>query len=78
MNLGKTKVMIFNTSMQWLSWSTLEFTHRGELVEHVRSHVYFGGHFQISSFFYESITAKASLIRRYVAMDSSERMCSQV
>ena len=42
-NLGKTKVMVFNTSHAWLkSRSAPSFSYRGEVVDIVHSYVYLG------------------------------------
>ena len=41
-NLGKTKVMMFNTTHAWVTRAEHEFTFGGETVEYVRSYVYLG------------------------------------
>lgn len=76
-NLGKTKVMIFNTSMQWIRRSAPQLIYRGDPVEHVTSYVYLGITFRGPIFSMWGV-ADARLTQGYTALGSLERMCSQV
>jgi len=44
-NLGKTKVMVFNTTPQWIRRSTPAFTYGHETVEYTDAYTYLGAIF---------------------------------
>jgi len=76
-NLGKTKVMVFNTSHAWLkSRSAPSFSYKGEVVDIVHSYVYLGVTFTGPRFSMVP-AADARLTRGYAALALLEKQCFQ-
>ncbi|MCO5596759.1 hypothetical protein L7F22_050828 [Adiantum nelumboides] len=76
-NLGKTKVMVFNTTQAWVTRAEHQFTFRGEMVEQVRSYVYLGVTFTGPRFSLKQ-AADARLDRGFAALGRLERQCAHV
>ncbi|MCO5553894.1 hypothetical protein L7F22_007420 [Adiantum nelumboides] len=76
-NLGKTKVMVFNTTQAWVTRAEHQFTFRGERVEQVRSYVYLGVTFTGPRFSLKQ-AAEARLDRGFAALGRLERQCAHV
>ncbi|MCO5606114.1 hypothetical protein L7F22_060301 [Adiantum nelumboides] len=77
LNLGKTKVMVFNTTQAWVTRAEHQFTFRGEMVEQVRSYVYLGVTFTGPRFSLKQ-AADARLDRGFAALGRLERQCAHV
>lgn len=76
-NLGKTKVMVFNTTQAWVTRAEHQFTLRGEVVECVRSYVYLGVTFKGPQFSMRE-AADARLTRGFAALGALERQCAHI
>ena len=76
-NLGKTKVMVFNTTSQWVRRSAPIFTYGHETVEYTDAYTYLGVVFSGPAFSLRR-AAETRLTRAYAALGGLERMCSQV
>ena len=76
-NLGKTKVMVFNTTAQWVRRSAPIFTYGQERVEYTDMYTYLGVVFSGPNFSMRR-AAETRLTRAYAALGGLERMCSQV
>ena len=77
MNLGKTKVMVFNTTPQWMRRSAPIFTYGQDIVEYTDAYTYPGVVFTGPRFTLRR-AAETRLSRAYAALGGMERMCSQV
>ena len=73
-NLGKTKVMVFNTTSQWIKRSAPTFTFGLERVEYTNAYTYLGVVFGGPVFSLKK-AAKTRLTRAYAALGGLERMC---
>lgn len=76
-NLGKTKVMVFNTTPKWVRRSAPTFTYRQEIVEYTDAYTYLGVVFS-GPVFSMRRAAQARLTRAHAALGGLERMSSQV
>ena len=76
-NLGKTKVMVFNTTPQWVKWSAPTFIYGHETVEYTETYTYLGVVFNGPTFSLRR-AAQTRLTRAYAALGELERMCSQI
>ena len=76
-NLGKTKVMVFNTTPQWVRRSAPTFVCGQEVVEYANEYTYLGVVFSGPMFSLRR-TTKTRLMRAYAALGRMERMCLQV
>ncbi|KAI5080279.1 hypothetical protein GOP47_0005758 [Adiantum capillus-veneris] len=76
-NLGKTKVMVFNTTPQWIRRSAPTFTYGQEKVEYTDAYTYLGVVFNGPAFSLRR-AAETRLTRAHVALGKLERMCIQV
>ena len=76
-NLGKTKVMVFNTTPQWVGRSAPTFTYGQDIVEYTDAYTYLGAVFTGPRFTLRR-AAETRLTRAYAALGGLERMCSQV
>eukprot|EP00250_Pteridium_aquilinum_P021766 c25217_g2_i1 orf=2-412(-) len=76
-NLGKTKVMVFNTTPKWVRRSAPTFAYGEEMVEYIDAHTYLGVVFSDPMLSLRR-AAKTRLTRAYVALGRMKRMCSQV
>ena len=76
-NLGKTKVMVFNTTPQWVRRSIPTFAYGQEIVEYTDAYTYLG---VVFSGLVLSLrrAAETRLRRAYAALGRMERMCLQV
>ena len=78
MNLSsKTKVMIFNTTSQWVKTSAPIFLYDKEVVEYTRNYTYLGVVFTGPSFSMRK-AATSRLMRGYAALAQLEKMCSLI
>ena len=71
-DLGKTKVMVFNTTPQWIRRLTLAFTYSHETVEHTNAYTYLEVIFTRPIFSLRRAT-KIRLIKAYAALGGLER-----
>ena len=71
-NLGKTKVMVFNTTPQWVRRSAPKFAYGQDIVEYTDTYTYLGVVFAGPKF----TLKKAVDTRAYAALGGLERMCS--
>ncbi|MCO5567345.1 hypothetical protein L7F22_021035 [Adiantum nelumboides] len=76
-NLSKTKVMVFNTTPQWIRRSAPIFTYGQENVEYTDAYTYLGVVFTGPKFSLRR-AAEIRLIRADAALGGLKRMCSQV
>ncbi|RYA67266.1 hypothetical protein DD598_28985, partial [Enterobacter cloacae complex sp. 2DZ2F16B1] len=76
-NLGKTKVMVFNTTPQWIRRSAPAFTYGQEKVEYTDAYTYLGVVLSGPAFSLKR-AAETRLTRAHAALGRLERMCSQV
>jgi len=76
-NLGKTKVMVFNTTPQWVRRSAPTFACGQETVEYTDAYTYLGVVFSGPMLSLRR-AAQTRLTRAYAALGKMERMCSQV
>ena len=76
-NLGKTKIMVFNTTPQWVRRSAPKFTYGQDNVEYTDAYTYLGVVFAGPKFALKK-AADNRLSRAYAALGGLERMCSQV
>lgn len=76
-NLGKTKVMVFNTTPQWVRRSAPKFAYGQDIVEYTDTYTYLGVVFAGPKFTLKK-AADARLSRAYAALGGLERMCSQI
>ncbi|MCO5592395.1 hypothetical protein L7F22_046398 [Adiantum nelumboides] len=77
LNLGKTKVMMFNTTHAWVTRAEHQFTFRGEMVEQVRSYVYIGVTFTGPPFSLKQ-AADGRLDKDFAALGRLERQCAHI
>ncbi|MCO5560653.1 hypothetical protein L7F22_014270 [Adiantum nelumboides] len=75
-NMGKTKIMVFNTTTQWVRRSTPKFTYGQDNVEYTDAYTYLGVVFTGPKFAMKK-AADNRLSRAYAALGGLERMCSQ-
>ena len=76
-NLGKTKVMVFNTTPQWVRRSAPPLTYGQGSVEYTDAYTYLGVVFSGPRFTLRE-AADTRLTRAYAALGGLERICSQV
>ena len=76
-NLEKTKVMVFNTTPQWVRRSAPTFTYGENVVEYTNAYTSLGVVFNGPMHSFKS-AAKTRLTRAITAMGKMEKMCSQV
>ena len=76
-NLGKTKVMVFNTTPQWVNRSAPTLVYGQDTVEYTDAYTYLGVVFSGPRFALRK-AAETRLSRAYAALGGLERMCSQV
>ncbi|MCO5603414.1 hypothetical protein L7F22_057564 [Adiantum nelumboides] len=76
-NMGKTKIMVFNTTTQWVRRSAPKFTYGQDNVEYTDAYTYLGVVFTGPKFAMKKV-ADNRLSRAYAALGGLERMCSQV
>ncbi|MCO5606524.1 hypothetical protein L7F22_060712 [Adiantum nelumboides] len=76
-NMGKTKTMVFNTTIQWVRRSAPKFTYGQDNVEYTDAYTYLGVVFTGPKFALKK-AADNRLSRAYAALGGLERMCSQV
>lgn len=76
-NLGKTKVMVFNTTAQWVKRSTPTLIYDQVTVEYTNAYTYVGVLFTRPRFTSRRAT-ETRLSGAYAALGGLERMCSQV
>lgn len=77
MNLGKTKVMVFNTTTQWVRRSAPTFTYSCETVEYTDVYTYLGVVFS-GPIFSLRRAAATRVTKAHAALGRLGRMCSQV
>ena len=73
-NLGKTKVMVFNTTPQWVRRSAPTFCYGEESVEYTNAYTYLRTVFSGPVFSLRR-AAETRLTRAYAALGRLERMC---
>ena len=76
-NLDKTKVMVFNTTSQWVRRSAPTFTYGGKIVQLTDAYTYLGVVFNGPMLSFKS-AAKTRLTRAGTALARMEKMCSQI
>ena len=76
-NVGKTKVMVFNTTPQWVKRSAPTLVHDEVTMENTDSYTYLGVPFTEPRSNLRR-AAETRLSRAYEALGGLERMCSQV
>lgn len=76
-NLGKTKIMVFNTTPQWVRRLAPFFVYDQVTVEYTDAYTYLGVLFTGPRFTLRR-AAETRLSRAYAALGGLERMCSQV
>ena len=76
-NLDKTKVMVFNTTSQWVRRSAPTFTYGRKIVELTDAYTYLGVVFNGPMLSFKS-AAKTRLTRAGTALGRMEKMCSQI
>ena len=74
-NLGKTKIMVFNTTPQWVRRSAPKFTYGQDNVEYTDAYTYLGVVFAGPKFALKK-EVDSRLSRAYAALGGLERMCS--
>ena len=74
-NLGKTKIMVFNTTPQWVRKSARVFAYGQDGVEYTDAYTYLGVVFTALRFTLRRVV-ETRLARAYVALGGLERMCS--
>ena len=76
-NLDKTKVMVFNTTPQWVRRSAPTFTYGKNVVEYTNAYTYLGVVLSHPMLSFKS-AAKTRLTRAITSMGKMEKMRSQV
>ena len=76
-NLSKTKVMVFNTTPQWVRRSAPTFAYGQETIEYTDSYTYLGVVFSGPVFSLRKVV-ETRLTRAYASLGRMERLCSQV
>lgn len=76
-NLGKTKVMVFNTTPQWVRRSAPTFTYGQETMEYTNAYTYLGVVFSDPVFSLRRAT-ETRLMIAHAALGRMERLYSQV
>ena len=76
-NLDKTKVMIFNSTPQWVRQSAPIFTYGESVIEYTDNYTYLGVVFSGPALSFKD-AAKTRLTRAITALGRMEKLCSQV